>query len=75
LKKRPTKIYTFLTNFDFTAKEVLKPKRWLNQVPYIKFPLSRLYRCNLKGLSHEIDFKNVDENGQILALLRAAAGF
>ncbi len=28
-----------------------------------------------KGLSHEIDFKNVDENGQILALLRAAAGF
>jgi hypothetical protein len=29
----------------------------------------------LKGLSHEIDFKNVDENGHILALLRAAAGF
>ncbi len=29
----------------------------------------------LKGLSHEIDFKNVDENGQILALLRAADGF
>ncbi len=30
---------------------------------------------HLKGLSHEIDFKNVDENGQILALTRAAAGF
>ncbi len=29
----------------------------------------------LKELSHEIDFKNVDENGQILALIRAAAGF
>jgi hypothetical protein len=29
----------------------------------------------IKGLSHEIDFKNVDENGQILALTRAAAGF
>jgi len=29
----------------------------------------------LKGLSHEIDFKNIDENEQILALLRAAAGF
>jgi hypothetical protein len=29
----------------------------------------------LKGLSHEIDLKNVDENRQILALLRAAAGF
>jgi hypothetical protein len=29
----------------------------------------------LKGLSYEIDLKNVDENGQILALLRAAAGF
>jgi hypothetical protein len=30
--------------------------------------------CSL-SLSHEIDFKNVDENGQILALIRAAAGF
>jgi hypothetical protein len=29
----------------------------------------------LKGLSHEIDFKNIVENGQILALIRAAAGF
>ncbi len=29
----------------------------------------------LKGLSYEIDFENVDENGQILALTRAAAGF
>jgi hypothetical protein len=32
-------------------------------------------RENLKGLSYEIDFENVDENGQILALIRAAAGF
>ncbi len=31
--------------------------------------------ADLKGLSHEIDFKNFDENGQILALTRAAAGF
>jgi hypothetical protein len=30
---------------------------------------------HFKGLSHEIDFKNVDEYGQILALIRAAAGF
>ncbi len=29
----------------------------------------------LKGLSHEINFENVDENGQIVALIRAAAGF
>ncbi len=28
----------------------------------------------LKGLSYEIDFENVDENWQILALIRAAAG-
>jgi hypothetical protein len=35
----------------------------------------RLEISSLKGLSHEIDLKNVDENGQILALLRAAAGF
>ncbi len=34
-----------------------------------------MLESTLKGLSHEIDFKNVDENGQILALLRAAAGF
>ncbi len=30
---------------------------------------------HLKGLSHEIDFENVDENGQIFASIRAAAGF
>jgi hypothetical protein len=30
---------------------------------------------HLKGLSYEIDFENVDENLQILALTRAAAGF
>jgi hypothetical protein len=41
------------------------PTSWLGSCS--KFPL--------KGLSHEIDLKNVDENGQILALLRAAAGF
>jgi hypothetical protein len=29
----------------------------------------------LKGLSYEIDFENVDENWQILALIRAVAGF
>jgi hypothetical protein len=30
---------------------------------------------SLKGPYHEIDFENVDENWQILALLRAEAGF
>ncbi len=30
---------------------------------------------DLKGLSYEIDFENVDKNRQILALTRAAAGF
>jgi hypothetical protein len=29
----------------------------------------------LKGLSYEIDFENVDKNGQILAFIRVAAGF
>ena len=38
---------------------------------YIDFDIFHI----LKGLSHEIYLKNVDENGQILALLRAAAGF
>jgi hypothetical protein len=36
---------------------------------------AKIAEPNLKGLSHEIDLKNVDENGQILALIRAAAGF
>ena len=31
--------------------------------------------CQLKGLSHEIDFKNFDKNLQNLAYLRDAAGF
>jgi hypothetical protein len=31
-----------------------------------------MWRRSLKRLSHEIDFKNVVENGQILALIRAA---
>ncbi len=47
-------------------------KFWVDTLmlhPFVSFVLS------LKGLSHEIDFKNVDENGQILALTRAAAGF
>ncbi len=36
---------------------------------------SRLRKLQiLKGLSHEIDFYNVDENLQMLALIRAAAG-
>ncbi len=34
-----------------------------------------LHWTHLKELSHEIDFKNVDENLQILALTRAAAGY
>ncbi len=37
--------------------------------------LTYILTYRLKGLSHEIDFKNVVENGQILALIRAAAGF
>jgi hypothetical protein len=32
-------------------------------------------QCWLKGLSHETDFDNVDENLQMLALISAAAGF
>jgi hypothetical protein len=40
-----------------------------------KVALESIPCITLKGLSHEIDFKNVVENGQILALIRAAAGF
>ncbi len=39
-------------------------------------PLSPILKIRvLKGLSYEIDFENVDENWQILAVTRAAAGF
>ncbi len=31
--------------------------------------------CLLKGLSHEIDFDNIDKNRRMLALISAAAGF
>ncbi len=39
------------------------------------FFCSHKFHKILKGLSYEIDFENVDENRQILALTRAAAGF
>jgi len=39
------------------------------------FPNRFVQNRPLKGLSYEIDFENVDENGQIFALIRAAAGF
>jgi hypothetical protein len=32
-------------------------------------------RYILKGLSHEIDFDNIDKNLRMLALISAAAGF
>ncbi len=33
------------------------------------------YTKPLKGLSHEIDFENIDKNWRMLALISAAAGF
>jgi hypothetical protein len=35
----------------------------------------KIESLHLKGLSHEIDFNNVDKNLQMLALISAAAGF
>jgi hypothetical protein len=32
-------------------------------------------QISLKGLSYEIDFENIDKNWEIVALIRAAAGF
>ncbi len=51
------------------------PKPQKGQLSKDKAGLHSFPQGPLKGLSHEIDLKNVDENGQILALLRAAAGF
>ncbi len=44
-------------------------------LPKVVFAKVVISGVHLKGLSHEIDFKNVGENGQILSLIRAAAGF
>ncbi len=52
--------------FIVLSEDLKKHNRWERR---------GMANLTLKGLSHEIDFKNVDENGQILALLRAAAGF
>jgi hypothetical protein len=57
----------FLVPKSFTHKSFDGAKKTRRRISHAWAPL--------KGLSHEIDFKNVDENGQILALLRAAAGF
>ncbi len=39
------------------------------------FHMTKLGTIDLKGLSYELDFENVDENWQILALKRDAAGY
>ncbi len=57
-----------LFTFTKTTEGCLKIKNYAKNK--VKKPV-----VHLKGLSHEIDFKNVVENGQILALIRAAAGF
>ncbi len=48
---------------------------YVNYKKLFSLPAKINYVKHLKGLSHEIDLKNFDENGQILALTRAAAGF
>ncbi len=45
---------------------------WVVELTYI---LIASFKFILKGLSYEIDFVNVDENLQVLALIRAATGF
>ncbi len=45
-------------------------KQWNATLNKMKYPAEAL-----KGLSHEIDFKNFDKNLQNLAKLRDAAGF
>ncbi len=40
-----------------------------------RLQILRKGKASLKGLSHEIDFKNFDKNLQNLAYLRDAAGF
>jgi hypothetical protein len=46
---------------------------WCRQLYFAEYE-RKLY-LSLKGLSHEIDFRNFDKNLQNLAYLRDAAGF
>ncbi len=59
---------------DFGVKKKKKIQIFRGSFRGAKF-LTRMLSVFLKVLYHEIDFKNVVENGQILALIRAAAGF
>jgi hypothetical protein len=58
---------------SFVRQFGVKPLLQAYSSRQIKHKLAKF--VSLKGLSHEIDFKNVDENGQNLALTRVAAGF
>jgi hypothetical protein len=52
-----------------------RPKNGKENFSICEIKLNFVNLFVLKGLSYEIDFENVDENWQILALIRVAAGF
>jgi hypothetical protein len=65
-QRNASAIILWFDNFDFfrllfAAHGTMEHGRWQRV---------RRYFVSLKGLSHEIDLKNVDENGHILALLK-----
>jgi hypothetical protein len=68
-------IYFYLPRGSSSRRPLLSVLKKSRIDAKVSSPFSQFYA--LKGLSHEIpvDFKNVVENGQILALIRAAAGF
>ncbi len=50
-------------------------ERWGNGQHSVEVIILLRTGDSLKGLSYEVDFENVDVNWQILAIIRAAAGF
>jgi hypothetical protein len=65
----------FLSSFCEQDVQSFTVARWTDLLPYIVNSRNGQGNFCLKGLSHEIDFKNFDENLQNLAYLRDAAGF
>jgi hypothetical protein len=70
-------LYGLLDELEQLVQRFLLPARRVDLQIKILYATtdSRCYQLLLKGLSHEIDFDNVDENWQMLAIKRARLAF
>jgi hypothetical protein len=64
--KSPDSLQMSLVAHFFKLSMVLRQDTYIISSSHFKGKISTCF-AKLKGLSYEIDFENVDENGQILA--------